>query len=239
MSGTSRTVFVKPPLLMKWLSPRQRKEYIVLLDLEPDFLDEKVLRLDLDIAFNPISVRREGVVEADYYIGSTGAEIFLEVNNGIVRDYTPSQTLEVHYKNTAKYNRLSRLELKPSSNAAASITFEAGEERTFVSDFSGSEHTLKPICRKNDVRWLLAMPRVEKVVRDFIAGNLRLFGICECSSRISGKVYVRPSDIRFFDNKRKPLSNVGSLMMRYVLHKREYSSIRGRQGIGVSFEEAK
>ena len=76
------------------------------------------------------------------------------------------------------------------------------------------------------------------MVRDFIAGNLRLFGICECSSSISGKIYVRPSDIRFFDNKRKPLSKVGSLMMRYVLHKRGYS-IRGKQGIGVSFEEAR
>ena len=251
MSITRRTIFVSPPHLMRWLSPRRRKWYVVLLDLEPDFLDEKLLRLDLNIVFNPISVRRkknvtENVIEEDYYIGSTGAEIFLEMDNGVVREYTPPQTLDVDYKNTTSHKRISKLELTPSIKSkskqsdlefsAGSVTFEANRERTFEAAFSGSERTLEPIFQHNVVRWLLAMPRGEKVVFDFIAGNLPLFGVCEFSSRVSGLVRVCPSDIRFFDNKKKPLRKRASIMMRYVLHKRGIT-IHGTKGIQVTFKE--
>ena len=223
---------------MRWLSPRRRERYIVLLDLEPDFLDEKLLRLDLNIVFNPIAVRREMIVEEDYYIGSTGARIVLEVDNGVVRDYTPSQSLDVHYKNITNHKRISKLELKPSikSLSAGSITFEANVERIFEADFSGGERTLIPSFQHNVVIWYLEMPRGEKVVRDFLAGNVRLFGVCEFSSRISGKIRVRPSDIRFFDSERRPLSKRASIMMRYVLHKRGFK-IRGNKGIQVVFRE--
>lgn len=67
-----KRLYITPPSLLRW-RPKGERNDVLFLDLEPDFLDEKTIRLDLDIVFWPIPVKRGWVQKKDFYIGSTGA----------------------------------------------------------------------------------------------------------------------------------------------------------------------
>jgi hypothetical protein len=89
-----KTLYITPPTLLKWL-PRDKRNEVVFLDLEPDFLDEKTIRIDLNVVFRPIPIRRGTIRTRDYYVGSTGARVVFEAFLGNVKRYTPAATLEL------------------------------------------------------------------------------------------------------------------------------------------------
>ncbi len=76
-----KRLYITPPSLLRW-RPRGERSDVLFLDLEPDFLDEKTIRIDLNIVFWPISITRGWVQTKDYYVGSTGARVVFETVGG-------------------------------------------------------------------------------------------------------------------------------------------------------------
>jgi hypothetical protein len=94
-----KTLFINPPTLLKWL-PRDERNHLVFLDLEPDFLDDNTIRIELNVVFRPIAIRRGKVQIRDYYVGSTGARVIFDAFPGKVEDYSRGAPLKVNYENS-------------------------------------------------------------------------------------------------------------------------------------------
>jgi hypothetical protein len=229
------------------LTSEQKKNESLLLDLEIDLVAEGVLRLDLNIVFNPLPIRRGVFTKEDFYIGSSGAQIFVDTDGGRVEEYTPAVELSVKYSNSTKQKRTTTLCIKPSAKLTAqgaeldvtpgSITLQANDERTFTASFAGAERTLAPVYLNDSIRWEIALPRGDKVVRDFLIGNLYLFARAKWAARLpSGSIELRPADVRFFDSKRQVLSKLKSILMMFVLSK-EGVRPRHKDGFKISFAE--
>ena len=219
---------VTPPDLLPWLTRTAKQTTVLLLDAETDLVAIDSLRLDLNIVFNPMAIRRGGVSKVDYFVGSTGAEIFIEATGGKVVDYTGPQELKVEYNNKSTRTRKSSVSLSPEIKAKAKdneasfkpgeLHWEANQDREQTVSFSCSEMTLVPVNIGDSIRWRLDTPRGDKAVRDFLMGNLTLFAECTWPGiRKTGRFGARPSDVRFFNDQRRPLSRRASLLMLFHL----------------------
>ena len=226
--GSSRksTVIIDPPIIIPWLSEYEKDNQVVLVDLQPDELSEYITRLDLNVVFKCIPIKRNIHLKADYYIGSSGALVEVAVKNGKITDCTPAATIDVNYSNSAKHVRKSSICLKPSPCSASvtygpilgNISLDREVETAYSASFSSSERVLAPICMYGTVQWMLTMPRGEKIVSDFLYGNLPLFAECSWSkSPRNGTVMVRPSDISFFDNQKRRVGDLTACAMQYIL----------------------
>lgn len=102
------------PGILQWLNSDDRRENTVLLDFDADGDSDGNLRLDLNVIFKPLAVRRGTATRADYYVGSTGAEVSLQAFSGSVVDYTPSATINVDYSNATTRTRSHSLQITPS-----------------------------------------------------------------------------------------------------------------------------
>ena len=233
--------------LLPWMSDEERDANVMLLDFDVDREGERELRIDLNVVFNPIPVRRGMVTLADYYIGSTGAKISVKASRGVVRDWTQAATLSVEYTNTTKRQRKVGVSISPSVKKKSgsdeldlevgSITRDATEERSYTASFASEERLLTPQQMNDTIKWTIAVPHGEKVIRDFIAGNLYLFAeCCWASDPKSGRITIRPSNILFFDAKRRELNLTKSLLMRYVLWLND-RHIANPDGFVIDFEE--
>lgn len=238
---------VEPPLLIPWLSERERQANIMLLDLDADVEADATLRLDLNVVFNPLSVRRGVVKKVDYYVGSTGAEVSVQATGGAVSEHTQAATLDVNYSNTSKKQRKVGLSLTPVVKAKdgsaevdatiGSITHEAAQETSVSATFASKERYLAPLRIGDTIKWTITLPRGEKVIRDFLTGNLYLFAKCAwASGPRSGTISIRPSDVRFFDHDRRPISTIRSLLMWFILWER-YVKIENSDGFRIEFKE--
>ncbi len=233
--------------ILPWLTKEERSRNIVLLDFNADLEDDTTLRLDLNIAFNPQPIRRGLVTRADWYVGCTGVEVSVEADSGMVTHHTQAMTLQVDYSNTVKKQRKASLDLTPCIQAKnghndvkvkpGSIKHNALTDNVFSVKFKSEERFLQSIHLGNSVKWILSLPRGEKAIRDFLAGNLYLF--CNCiwaQSSKSGEIVLRPSDIQFFDPERKPVGRAKSLLMFFVLWKNG-TKLDNRDGFSTKFEE--
>ena len=238
---------IRPPTIMPWLTRDQKRLSLVLLDLEADRLDEGALRLDLNIVFNPVPVRRGKIMRYDFYIGSTGAEISIEAAAGRVLDHTQPAVLEVNYSNSSTRTRKAALTLKPALKAKTggsdidaslgSIARESGQERSFTAEFACEERVLGVRVFDDQILWTITLPRRESVISDFLAGNLYLFAECKWFGLPrAGTVSVRPSDVRFFDDNRKALGKVRSLIMACRTWT-DGVKIQNSDGVSMNFEE--
>lgn len=238
---------IEPPILTPWLSDGERDKNIVLFDLQIDFEDEDKLRFDFDVAFNPISVRRGKVDRRDFYVGCTGAEIHFIISSGQIIEYTKGSKLDVKYENRRDFNRQTALNLIPklkSKNkinerevAPGSLTYKKSQYVSFSASFNSEERTLATIHLANTVKWHIKLPRGEKVIRDYLLGNIYLHAVCSCNTNDkSGKVIVRPSDVRFFGSDQRPLSWIKSVVMHYILYRKNID-IYNVDGIEARFKE--
>ena len=219
------------------MSRQEQEQNIILIELEPDAINENRLRLDLNVVFNPISVRRGHVRRADFYIGCSGAEVLIEAFSGEIDQFTEAHQIDVEYENRSIIRRKSTMILGANSPTLGSrtkapapeIRFDADVERSSSATFLSAERMLDVINTKNRVRWVIALPRGEKVFRDFLFGNLVLYAECSWLEKPRiGSFMVRPSEVGLFDSDRRPLGAMQSLMMRYTLWKK---------GIKISNEE--
>lgn len=249
MSNVFEEFVVTPPLLTQWMSSSDRSKNIVLLEIEPDVKENGDIRLDLNVAFSAIAVRQFGRSKSNYYIGCTGGEITVEVENAKIASFTADHVIKTEHVVSSKRHRVSDVKISPgfkekvgpssSEIALGDIELKGDEERKFETRFSCAERDLATVYLGNSVQWTLHIPRTEHLIRDYLLGNLLLFAECPWErARLFGKVDARPSDVRFFDSERRILSNKKAIMMRFVLWKRKIDVPDGN-GISVSFSASK
>ncbi|AKH37552.1 NAD+ kinase [Nitrosomonas communis] len=242
-------MLIEPPTIIPWLSDEERSANIILLDFDVDVEDLGTLRVELNVVFNPKSVRRGSVNRVDYYIGCTGAEIIFEATQGTILQHTQEATLDVNYTNSTSTDRKVALNLAPAIKekndgaqinvALGTINRKKGKKQSTNATFQFSERYLATIKSGNNIRWVISLPRGEKVIRDFLIGNLYLFASCDWQGvKKAGRVTIRPSDVVFFDSNRKPLESRRTLMMKFVLWYRN-DRIKNWDGFTICFEEAK
>ena len=237
-----RKLHIDPPLLIKWI-PFAERSGILFLDIEPDFLNKNTIRLDLNIIFRPVPIRRGSVQTRDYYVGSTGARVVFEAFHGTIRNHSRSTLLAVDHTNTYSHSRKSSVllcpKLKGDSNWSlepGNITFDKDLQRVFTTKFSGTEPLVSDTNFGSGVEWEIKLPE-RQLIRDYLIGNLFLF--VECSwdgGRKAGRIEVRPSDVLFFDSERRMIaSRLKALVMLYVLWKQGIKLNRG--SVAVNFSE--
>lgn len=230
-----------------FISEAERTRNIVLLDFDADLEPDASLRLDLDIRFSPVRLKCGVVGRFSYYVGSTGIEITLIALDGIVSNYTKGTPLRVIQSTNTKRVRQSTLNLQPTVEAtivgnkanlsSGGLSYGDSTERLFTTSFESVERCLESLHMGDRVKWVLALPRAERVVRDFLVGNLYLSCKCNWGSRSRrGSINVCPSDVQFFDEQRRPLDFIRSLYMRYSMW-REGVEIENWNGFQCEFEE--
>jgi hypothetical protein len=235
-----KTLFITPPSLLRW-QPKDDRSEILYLDLEPDFLDENTLRIDLNIVFRPIPVKRGWLQTRDYYVGSTGARIIFESVDGKVKNYTRAAALQVNYENTYKRSRNATVKLSPKISTpvqveGGEVSFGKGAERSFTSKFSGSERTLSDVDLGHGVEWELTLPEGQ-AVRDYLMGNLFLYVECSwTNSPKQGRIKLRPSNVLFFDeNRRVIVDQTKALLMQFALYR--LGTRVNREELSIDFKE--
>jgi hypothetical protein len=244
ITNMGKTLYITPPSLLRWQPSGERTD-ILFLDMEPDFLDEKTIRIDLNIVFRPIPVKRGWVQTKDYYVGSTGARVVFEAIDGEVKNYTRAAAITIDYENTYKRSRKTEVKLSPKLEGAADTKVEFGEisfgkdvERSFTSKFSGSERMLSDINLGHGVEWELTLPEGQ-AIRDYLIGNLFLY--VECSwdhDPKRGSIKLRPSNVLFFDENRRVIADpTKALLMRFALYK--LGTKLNRDELTIDFEETK
>lgn len=234
---------VTPPSLLRW-RPKGKVSDVVFLDLSPDFLDDKTIRIDLNIVFRPIPVKRGWLQRKDYYVGSTGARLIFETVGGRVTNYTRATSFKVDYENTYKRSQQSAVKITPKIDTGVDSSVEFGEisinkdeERTYTAKFSGSERMLIDINLETGVEWEIAIPPGQ-VLREYLIGNLYLYVESMWVNHLKqGRITLRPSDISFFDSQRRLIPGVKTaLAMLYKLYQK---GIRiNKEDVVVNFTES-
>jgi len=238
-----KKLLIAPPALMRW-QDKNKMSNVVFLDLNPDFLDDKTLRMDLEIAFNPIPIKRGWLRKTDYYVGSTGARVTYEAIGGRVTDHTKGTSFKVDYENTLKRLQQSAVKMAPKIEVESTATLELGEvsldkdeERTYVAKFSGSERLLSDVNLGNRIEWELIIPPGQ-VVREYLMGNLYLYveSVWDKTTK-QGRVILRPSDISFFNPQHRLISGVmTALAMLYKLYEKGIKV--NKENVEVNFTES-
>jgi hypothetical protein len=110
-------------------------------------------------------------------------------------------------------------------------------ERVHSAEFSSEERYLETQLMGDTIKWAVALPHGEKVIRDFLMGNLYLFARCRWAKPPrAGRIVLRTIDFRFFDEHRKPLSFAKSLLMHFALW-RKGIRFENKDGFQTEFEE--
>lgn len=238
-----KKLIIDPPTLLRWM-PREERNEVLFLDLEADFLNERTIRLDLNVVFRPIPIRRGKLQTRDYYVGSTGARVIFEAFLGKVRSYTRATPLKVDYENTHTHSRKTSVKLVPNIESGdgvkgeiGEVTFDKNVERTFTTRFSGAERTLSDVNFERGVEWEVKLPEGQ-LIRDYLIGNLYLYVESSWDSATKeGRIEVRPSDLLFFDSDRRIIGDgMKALAMRFALWRQ---GIRlNRESLIIKFREA-
>ena len=237
-----KTLYIDPPTLLQW-TPREDRDEVIFLDIEPDFLDENTIRIELNVVFRPIAITRGMIQTRDYYVGSTGAHVIFEAFSGKVKNYTPAMTMPVNYENTYKRSRKASVKLAPKGEVgkakvnAGEIAFAKDAECTFTTKFSGAERVLADVFLGKGVEWDFMLPPGQ-VLRDYVFGNLYLYVECSWDTKPKeGVIEVSASDILFFDSNRRVIADgVKAVAMRLALWRKKIKL--KRDGIIVNFREA-
>lgn len=225
----------------------ERVRCVMLLDLDADAPAGDSLRLQLNVVFQPIVIRRGLLERSNYYVGTTGGTVVVRAPDADLVDHTgPSSIVVQHEVSSGREVTGARklvpelggklgamdLEVRPGSvELARKSTLTTGT--SFVSE----EMILAPINLRDAVEWRIDSHRGEKAVRDFLAGNLHLHATFRWKTDSKrGSIRACPSDIAFFDSSRKRLSNRSSILMRYILW-RKGIRIANCDGIELTFAE--
>lgn len=238
----AKRLYITPPLLHRW-EPKGNRSDVISMDLEPDFLDDKTLRIDLNVMFRPISLTRRGwATTKDYYVGSTGARVVFETFNGKVKKYTPPATLKVNYENTYTRERSAAVKLSPKVEIQGGVQVDLGEvgfdrnvESSFATKFEGMERTLAVVNSEDGVEWELILSE-KQALRDYLIGNLYLYVECSWArGRKEGTIELRASDVLFFDSHHRVIDGMRAILMRFVLYRQGKQLSRNK--LAIRFEE--
>jgi hypothetical protein len=230
MSVKDSTAFrIVPQKLVRHLTPTERNQNPVLLDVTTKRQARDSVAFQLNVIFQSIGISRGLAVKSRFYIGTTGAEITMTATDAEVLDYTKSSTISVEYGRTEQVEDTTGIRLGPELESKP-VKLKVGTVDTKVKETSGSsakysadEALLVATVLSDTIRWNIDTHRGQKVVRDFLIGNRFLSATFRWknNSRV-GSIKIRP-DIRFFGPDKRPLSPQASLMMRFVLWQRKIS----------------
>ena len=214
----ARKILIDPPRLMCWL-PEDMQTGVIFLELEPDFPTGETFRLDLNVIFRPVAIRRGFVQKQDFYVGSTGARIEVRIKDGKITTYTKKKSIKVGYEETDTHSRKAEVSISPKIEVGKDISLEPGEvtfgkdvARSHTNKYSGTEQTLAVAAASKYILWELA-DTPNKVIREYQLRNLYLFLEASTKKEVEGKIIVRPSDIRYFGPDHKKLSWTKSFFM--------------------------
>jgi hypothetical protein len=234
-------------MLIPFLTESNRRENMILVDLAITPEEDETLRFNLNVVFNAIAVRRGVINRYDYYVATTGAEIVIEADQGNIRDYTEQASLTIEYTTLAKASKAINRNFKPALKLkAAGVEGEAqlievGRQKEISSEFTAkfvsSESLLSTTFLNDTTKWTLTTHRADKVIRDFLIGNLFLFASCSWTEgQRAGRIRVKPEDVRFYDSEKRRLSAIRSLVMLFILW-RKGISVQNADGYLVYFYE--
>jgi len=231
---------IEPPKITPWLNEDEKEGLISLLDIQIDSCNEDdEYRFDFDIVFKSVPIRKGIVGRSNFYVGSTGGEIYLHVENCKIKEYTGPTTLDVSYNINEILTRKTDLNLIPfsqknSQKVNAQLKYEKSKEVSWNASFRSEERTLVPAVMNNSLIWEIAQPNIKKVIRDYLFGNLYLFATCSLNSKnIEGKIKVT-TDVRFFNTKKEAVSTVKSALMLYVMTWKE-KTVYNIDGLEIKF----
>ena len=221
-----KIIYFYEPLLTKWLDYQKKKEEILFLDVEPDYVSDNKLRFDLDIAFRPISVMTGTFTKKEFSVGSRSAKIELVTTGNTINQFTPAQTITVDVEHSYTHKRQSSVKLAPkietpekSKVELGEISLDNGDERTFKYKLSGTTaQYITPTHLNDTISWIINFSPAETIFRDYLAGNIYLFAETKRTKKMQGKITVSVSDVLFFDENRKVVhSEAKSLYLRCKL----------------------
>jgi hypothetical protein len=239
-------LYITPPTLLPWLPRAERECSAFLLDVRADLVMPDRLRIDLDLVFCPIVVRHGMINKVDYFIGSTGADAYIEATDGEIGLHTSGQKLTGEHTNKIARARSATLTLSPEVKSKTTVgerSVKPGEIRLGAENqdectvkFTCSEMVLAPVIIRDRVWWRLDTPRGEPAVRDFLVGNLALSAECIWFDRPRTGRFGARADIRFFNDQRRPLAKITSLLMQYRLWRIDKTPMHAN-GFDLVFEE--
>jgi hypothetical protein len=248
-SGGSKTVLIiEPPNKLLGTMPHEERERcVMLLGLEAESLASDSLRVQLNVVFQPIGIRRGLLAPSDYYIATTGGTVAVTAPDAELVNHTGPNRVAVQHDVSVERETTGSRKLVPELKGKLGATdlgikpgsIERARRNTQVSGikFMSEEMLLASTNFGDAVEWRIDCHRGEKAVRDFLVGNLYLEATFRWRTVTkSGKLECQPSNILFFDNSRRQLSQRASLLMWFVLWEKRIEPAN-RGGIEVTFVE--
>lgn len=249
--GESVTLVFSPPVLSAWLSEAERDGSVALLEVLGERKTDECLRVNLVIAFQSIPLRvRRLMGQADFHIGCSSAEVELRVYKGEVRDYSKPQSLSVNYRHKTVLTTERGVVIEPklstkkqpggeASLALGALSWKDNRAREIEAVFSSEERVIQPAWTRDAVKWRIDPPEGSSVVRDFMFGNVFLFGECEWpNEKAHGRITIRPSDISFFGRDRKQLRRRDcGILSLYQIWRRYRHIFRDRGIVRTEFHQ--
>src|SRR5262245_32601932 len=179
---------IDPPLLTPWMGEKDRNRNVLLLDLDADMDTEGATIIDLDVAFNARPIPCGVMRTVDFYVGSTGALISVTAIKGSITSHTGPATLGVKYANSRTTKRNTSVSFSPKLKATQghsqqevsgfAINRDVSDAFSFKAEFASEERYLATKRFDDSIEWSIQMPRGEKIVRDYLFGNLYLSATC-------------------------------------------------------------
>jgi hypothetical protein len=173
------------------------------------------LHVKIEAAFVPFPVRVGRVVRAECYVACTAARFELRTDDGTFVSWLKGEPLSAKYS-VAEDDEESRSIGVSTRHGAVKMRTATKTTRSTDAEFDGTEMTLvDTLISAGHLRWSLTLHRGAKAVRDFLEGNLILWGVCRRQSLKKLKVRgtASLSDLRFFGPDRRPLSLLKSIAL--------------------------
>jgi hypothetical protein len=240
-------IIVEPPLVLALMSLEARSRSVMLFGLTAEKLAIDSWRVLVNVVFQPIRIRRGALAPVDYYVATTGGHIELSAPEAEVLDFTGPSGMKVDYELGAQRKAEIDRKLAPELTSKAGgldlqlkgVTSEHSRQDVLSSGakFSSTEMLLTATNCENAVTWQIDSHRGDKIIRDFLVGNVYLDAVFRWRGLTKkGIARVCPSEIAFFDGGRRRLSKRASILMRFALW-RKGIDVAYHNGITVEFIE--
>lgn len=181
-----------------------------------------LIKLKVQIAFRPLPVKKGVVVVTECYIGTTGARVLVEATNATLQNLTSDSKVETQHEVAATDGTTAivspSVKLSDAEVSLGSVE-RAGSTTRKVSFSSGEALLVGTVLGPNAIQWSLRPHSGEKVVAEYLEGNLELLAHAtwEGESYPTFLSSVEPRDRRFFGPKGKSLSLLASVALKLRL----------------------
>ncbi|HET7460964.1 MAG TPA: hypothetical protein VFJ82_06940 [Longimicrobium sp.] len=239
-------VTFSPDLRMRNLDATTTQRAIAAFDAEPSFPRPNTLRLSLNVVINAIRIwSGNGVRRKPRFIACKSVDIEVIALKGKIVDRSAPQSVEVAVKNSSSRSGSLQPSIAPEASietgatkASIKVGAIAGERKVTTTSeiaYDTTERVLNPIDYTSAVRWELVQPAGEKVISQFITGNLEVFAEATWPLAYgSGRINVVPVDVDYYNAERHPLGAFRRLAMEYLLWKRGFKPTY-LDGVRISF----